>query len=62
MGTIFQQNFCNFSMRWVLFFKKLSVFFVQGGYFFVGIVWCVFQKVGGIYANFFCIFQQGGIF
>ena len=47
-------------MRWVLFFKKLSVFFVQGGYFLVGIFFCVFQKVGAIYAEFFCIFQQGG--
>ena len=60
MGTFFQQNFCTFVMRWVLFLKKLSVFFVQGGYLFVGIFWCIFQKVGAIYAEFFCIFRQGG--
>ena len=47
-------------MRWVLFFKKLAVFFVRGGYSLVGIFLCVFQKVGAIYAEFFCIFQQGG--
>ena len=33
---------------------------MQGGYFFVGIFWCIFQKVGAIYAEFFCIFRQGG--
>ena len=42
----FQQNFCTFSMRWVLFFKKLSVFFVQGGYFFVGFFCVCFPKGG----------------
>ena len=62
MGTFCQQNFCTFSMRWVLFFKKLSVFFVQGGDFFVGIFRCVFQKVGAMYAEFFCVFRQGAIF
>ena len=45
MGTFFQETFCIFCARWVLF---------------VGIFWCVLQKVGAIYAEIFCIFQQGG--
>ena len=42
------------------FFQETFCIFVQGGYFFVGIFWCVFQKAAAIYAECFCIFQQGG--
>ena len=45
MGTFFQETFCIFCARWVPFCRNF---------------WCIFQKVGAIYAEFFCIFRQGG--
>ena len=62
MGTFFQQNFCTFSMRWVLFSQKLSVFFVQGGYLFVGI-FGVFSKRWVPFTQNFSVFSgKLGIF
>ena len=47
-------------MRWVLFFQETFCIFCARWVLFVGIFWCVLQKVGAIYAEIICIFQQGG--
>ena len=57
--VVFEKFSVLFSRDGYLFSRNFLYFFVQGGYFFVGYFLCVFQKVGAIYAEFFCIFQQG---
>ena len=48
----FWEIFCTFSVRWVPFFNKISVFFLQGGYLFWRKILYLSDKMEPIYKKF----------
>ena len=48
----FWEIFCTFSARWVPFFNKISVFFLQGGYLFWRKILYLSNKMEPIYKKF----------